>query len=685
MPSYRSNPEAERLPRRTLDYLQIGAPVGQRNRELFEAACQFRDAGYPAEDAEDRLLARALADGMSEAEASHTIRSGYQGNLREPIGGTPKGPDDRRSRPTREAKPPEPASAKVIPLPLPLPDPEEDGFLKLLSTAFRPDEFVAIAPAAENDDGEVAPRTGVTLTVAEWKERVTKKGGIDRYFSTRLGLFVRINPMCQHGSRNEEVTAHRHVLVEFDCDHKGCPIPKEAQHAAIVASRLPVSVLIDSGNKSLHAWVRVDARDDAEYRRRVAVIWEHFETLQLPLDRQNRNPSRLSRCPDGWRTVDGEPRQQRLLATGLGVKDWEAWETSREADGLPEIVPGNEFMAAPSPEPPQLIEGVLHQGSKMVLGGASKSRKSWSLIDLMLAVSTGGPWWGFPTIRGRVLYINFELPDFAFHYRLNAIAAAKGISDFAGFDLWNLRGYATDLSDLIPKILLRIRDNSYALIVLDPIYKGLGKRDENKAGDIASLCNEIEQLAVRSDAAVVFGAHYSKGNQAGKDAIDRIGGSGVFARDPDVILTMTPHEERDAYVVDLTLRALPHVDPFVVRWQDARFERDSGADASKVKQPGKAAKEAAPKATYRKGSIAERYGHLFEEMPAKAHHKNPAESEVIGHIMETIRASGEDCDGARATKVFDMLRHYRYGVIRFVDCVWVGRNTPQGSAEGGAS
>ena len=205
---------------------------------------------------------------------------------------------------------------------------------------------------------------------------------------------------------------------------------------------------------------------------------------------------------------------------------------------------------------------------------------------MMLAVSTGVPWWGFATQRGRVLYINFELPDFAFQHRLQAIARQKGITDFTGIDLWNLRGFATDFSVLIPKILTRVKDERYALIVLDPIYKGLGKRDENKAGDIASLCNEIEQLAVQSGAAVVFGAHYSKGNQAGKEAIDRIGGSGVFARDPDVILTMTPHEEENAYVVDLTLRALPQLPSFVVRWAGCVFQRDQHADATRVKTPG---------------------------------------------------------------------------------------------------
>ena len=135
----------------------------------------------------------------------------------------------------------------------------------------------------------------------------------------------------------------------------------------------------------------------------------------------------------------------------------------------------------------------------------------------------------------------------------------------------NLRGHATDFSALIPTILGRIRDTGYALILIDPIYKGLGSRNENDAGDIANLLNEVEQLAVKSGAAVVFGAHFSKGNQAGKESIDRIGGSGVFAREPDVILTMTPHEDEDAHVIDLTLRALPPVQPFVVRWCETIF------------------------------------------------------------------------------------------------------------------
>jgi RecA-family ATPase len=648
MPKYQSTGLS--LPRRTLDYLQHGAAEGMRNAELFDATCQFRDAGHPLEDTEVQLLARALADGLTEAEARHTIRSVYARTSREPLGAG--------SSPMPKVSSPVPRRA--IPTPvrherstMALPASVDDGFVRLLDACFQPDEFVAISPASENEEGEIVPRRGITLTASEWKSKVAKKGGIDRVFGTKLGLFLRINPMAKDGAKNEDVTAFRHVLVEFDRDETGKPIPKEEQYHAVVASGMPVSALIDSGNKSLHAWIRVDAPDEAEYKRRVETIWGWFSGINL--DKQNRNPSRLSRCPDGWRTVDGDVRRQSLLALEFGAESWTAWEAAHSNSDLPPILPGGEFMDQPEPEPPQLVDGVLHQGAKMVLGGPSKARKSWSLIDLMLSVSTGTPWWGFPTRPGRALYLNFELPAFALQYRINRIAAAKEISDFTGFDIWNLRGHATDFSALIPKILGRIRDTGYSLILIDPIYKGLGARNENDAGDIASLLNEVEQLAAKSGAAAVFGAHFSKGNQAGKESIDRIGGSGVFARDPDVILTMTPHEEDDAHVIDLTLRALPPVKPFVVRWCESIFITDREADPAKLKAiqaPPKSEKSQKATATYKMGSAADRYSALIEDMPPLSNGAVAQESEVVEFLRARIETREGTCDHQEAKRVF---------------------------------
>jgi len=81
------------LPSRTEQYLVSGAFNGYRNRELFAAACQLRDAGYSQVDAEAQLISRYVSDGNGnenpagrEKEAKSTIASAFSQPPREPIG-----------------------------------------------------------------------------------------------------------------------------------------------------------------------------------------------------------------------------------------------------------------------------------------------------------------------------------------------------------------------------------------------------------------------------------------------------------------------------------------------------------------------------------------------------------------------------------------------------------------------
>ena len=90
---------------------------------------------------------------------------------------------------------------------------------------------------------------------------------------------------------------------------------------------------------------------------------------------------------------------------------------------------------------------------------------------------------------------------------------------------------------------------------------------------------------VETGAAVAFGAHYSKGNQSSKESIDRIGGSGVFARDPDSILNFTRHEQADCFTVEMTLRNHRPVEPFVVRWAYPLMQREESLDPNQLRKP----------------------------------------------------------------------------------------------------
>lgn len=235
--------------------------------------------------------------------------------------------------------------------------------------------------------------------------------------------------------------------------------------------------------------------------------------------------------------------------------------------------------------PPELVTGMLHQGSKLIVGGTSKGRKTYSLIDLAVAVATGHSWWGFDCAQGEVCYINFEIQEAFFCERVTTICDKKGVTLGPGMLVgWNLRGHGEGIENLMNELLAVLRSRKFVLIIFDPIYKALGDRDENKAGDVASMLNELEKIAVQTGAAIAFGAHYSKGNQAAKESIDRIGGSGVFARDPDSILTMTPHEEEDAFTVEATLRNFKPMAPFVVKWDWPLFQRDPNLDPESLRQ-----------------------------------------------------------------------------------------------------
>lgn len=249
------------------------------------------------------------------------------------------------------------------------------------------------------------------------------------------------------------------------------------------------------------------------------------------------------------------------------------------------------LLAHPPALPAEVIRGVLHRGSKLIIGAPSKGRKTWSLLDLGVAVATGTPWWGMQTVKGRVCYINFEIPEPFFVQRSKSVAHHKKTELVPGLmDIWTLRGHARSIEELRPLLLAQLLTRNYALIIFDPVYKMLGDRDENSAGDVAQMLNELERIAVRTNAAIAFAAHYAKGNASGKDPIDRIGGSGVFARDADAIFTMTQHEEDDHMTIDVTLRNNSPVAPFVIEWSAPVFNR-SEKNPEDLRQPKSAKKE----------------------------------------------------------------------------------------------
>ena len=218
-------------------------------------------------------------------------------------------------------------------------------------------------------------------------------------------------------------------------------------------------------------------------------------------------------------------------------------------------------------KPHEIVPGLIHQGTKVVLGGSSKAGKTWMLILLSLCVVSGKKFMRWFTKRGRVLYINLEIPGPFFKERVQAVVNHLQMDAPVDLDIWNLRGTAVELEVLMQQIIKQAGQENYVLIIIDPIYKLMAGKSENMAGGVGMLCHQLERLAERTGAAVVYAHHFTKGKQGKKKPIDRLSGSGVFGRDADTLILFTDHTEPNCFTVDLVLRNLAPQESFVAEWK----------------------------------------------------------------------------------------------------------------------
>lgn len=356
-------------------------------------------------------------------------------------------------------------------------------------------------------------------------------GAVFGDYDKNAGAWIRFNPLDGKGIKNENVTDLRYALVEAD------NMDIDKQNAIIRELELPVAVLMYSGGKSIHAIVRVDAPNYDEYRKRVDYLYGICQKNGLSLDKQNRNPSRLSRMPG----VERGNKKQFIIDTNIGKGSWEEWKEWIEGvnDDLPDIE-SMETVWDNIPElSPPLIENVLRQGHKMLVAGPSKAGKSYALIELSIAIAEGTSWLGFNCTQGRVMYVNLELDRASCLHRFKDVYSALGIipNNISNIDIWNLRGRSVPMDKLAPKLIRRAAKKNYTAVIIDPIYKVI-TGDENSADQMAAFCNQFDKVCNELSCAVIYCHHHSKGSQGGKRSMDRASGSGVFARDPDALLDL---------------------------------------------------------------------------------------------------------------------------------------------------
>lgn len=123
---------------------------------------------------------------------------------------------------------------------------------------------------------------------------------------SEIGGWMRINPMTGKGIGDKDVTSFRYLLLEFDS------IPLDLQLSFFARLPLPIAAILTSGGKSIHAWVKADAKDPTEYKDTTTMLLKMLSPLGI--DPKNKNPSRLSRLVGVTRKLGaGDDGRQRLL------------------------------------------------------------------------------------------------------------------------------------------------------------------------------------------------------------------------------------------------------------------------------------------------------------------------------------------------------------------------------------
>ena len=140
--------------------------------------------------------------------------------------------------------------------------------------------------------------------------------------------------------------------------------------------------------------------------------------------------------------------------------------------------------------------GGIRKGGKLLIACASKAGKSYLLIELAVAVATGG-WWldRFRCMRGRVLYVNLEIQKPQFMHRVCRVTEATG-ADRAlvreNLMVANLRGKYTDATTLVDDLISSYGRGAFDLVIIDPAYK-VQPGSENDADAITRFCAELDR------------------------------------------------------------------------------------------------------------------------------------------------------------------------------------------------
>lgn len=386
---------------------------------------------------------------------------------------------------------------------------------ELLLNAFKPEETICITnDAGQDEDGRWFPASkGTFQTVQWWCDNYfpPKDAGDDLFKDKPQGAYIRINPIKpeDYSGRDDGVAIFRHILVEFDTR------PKEEQYAIFKQSNLPISAIIDSGGKSLHAWVRCDAKDFDEWKERRQQVFDYLSDYEP--DEMTKNPSRWSRLGGVMR---GE-KEQRIVNLNVGVANWDEWLSYLEKSEVPEEVSIETLEAFDVDNDPTTVLGNrwLCKGGSLCVIGQSGIGKSSFLMQMAVMFAIGRPFFGVEVKRPyKCIVMNAENDTGDLAEAFKGIISSMSLTDDERVLLRkNIKFYRETVKvglEFVKQARKLITHHKADFFFADPLLAFAGGDISNQAYSSQFLRNWIQPVLMETGVVWVFLHHTGKPKKA---------------------------------------------------------------------------------------------------------------------------------------------------------------------------
>ena len=260
---------------------------------------------------------------------------------------------------------------------------------------------------------------------------------------------------------------------------------------------------------------------------------EQYERVFVILDNDTNYNTRIT-VDKAWGRMRGIlGSKARRVVLPDDVKDvcefFESYTNDTFKSIVKESLSGNYHYKAldlsiPPPEYEWLVKGLICQGDTTLIVGEPNVGKSWISLSLAVAMADNRTTWLGHEVNnhGKVLYIDEENPHDVVYHRLHQLGAT-------GFE--NLR-YLHRQGIRLDRNFDKLLDEAVAfepkMIVLDSLTR-FHTKDENNAGEMASLFNDSINVLCRETGAAVIILHHTNKSESSSSYVRTRGSSDIGA------------------------------------------------------------------------------------------------------------------------------------------------------------